>query len=124
MGVTGGILVGNLVKVVNGEENTAMVDTDGTTQALDLSKDDTRVYKLPVVAAVMETRELSLVSTRVQDSDNKLAPPDKHVIGTSIILSNEKWHIQQYSVKAYTDLNHLLGNGWHFRGLNANGDYS
>ena len=32
--------------------------------------------------------------------------------------------IQHYSVKAYTDLNHLLGNGWHFRGLNANGDYS
>ena len=55
MGVTGGILVGNLVKVVNGEENTAVVDTDGTTQALDLSKDDTRVCKLPVVAAVMAT---------------------------------------------------------------------
>ena len=32
--------------------------------------------------------------------------------------------ILHYSVKAYTNLNHLLGNGWHFRGLNANGDYS
>ena len=32
--------------------------------------------------------------------------------------------IQHYTVKAYADLNHLLGNGWHFRGLNANGDYS
>ena len=31
--------------------------------------------------------------------------------------------IQHYKLKNYADLNHLLGRDWHFRGLNANGDY-
>ena len=31
--------------------------------------------------------------------------------------------IQHHKLKNYADLNHLLGRDWHFRGLNANGDY-
>ena len=36
----------------------------------------------------------------------------------------KKSGIQHYRLKAYTALDHLLGKCWHFRGLNANGDYS
>ena len=30
---------------------------------------------------------------------------------------------QHYKINHYRDLNHLLGNNWHFRAINANGDY-
>ena len=33
------------------------------------------------------------------------------------------WNTALYKLKNYADLNHLLGRDWHFRGLNANGDY-
>ena len=47
-------MVTNLVDGVNGDENT-VVDTGGTTLALDLSEDDTRERELILVAAVMAT---------------------------------------------------------------------
>ena len=31
--------------------------------------------------------------------------------------------IQHYKISHYRDLNHLLGQNWHVRGINANGDY-
>ena len=31
--------------------------------------------------------------------------------------------VQQYKIKNYRDLNHLLGDNWHFRAINANADY-
>lgn len=31
--------------------------------------------------------------------------------------------VQYYGVDKYRDLNHLLGNNWHVRGLNSHGDY-
>ena len=31
--------------------------------------------------------------------------------------------IQRYKIRKFIDLNSLLGNNWHFRGLNSNGDY-
>ena len=39
------------------------------------------------------------------------------------VLSGISAGIQHYKLKNYADLNHLLGRNWHFRGLNANGDY-
>ena len=30
---------------------------------------------------------------------------------------------QHFTIRKYSDLDHLLGKGWHFRGLNENGDY-
>ena len=30
---------------------------------------------------------------------------------------------QQYKIQNYKDLNHLLGDNWHFRAINANADY-
>lgn len=30
---------------------------------------------------------------------------------------------QHYKISHYQDLNHLLGKNWHFRAINANGDY-
>ena len=32
--------------------------------------------------------------------------------------------IQRYNIARFQDLNALLGVDWHFRGLNANGDFS
>ena len=90
MGVTGGILVGNLVKVVSGEENTAVVDSDGTIPALDLSEDDTRECEFPVVAAVMATpvdNGALIGPHRGADNGNELAPPNKHVIGVTVARS-------------------------------------
>ena len=90
MGVTGGILVGNLVKVVSGEENTAVVDSDGTIPALDLSEDDTRECELPVVAAVMATpvdNGALIGPHRGADNGNELATPNKHVIGVTVARS-------------------------------------
>ena len=31
--------------------------------------------------------------------------------------------IQRYGLERYSDLNHLLGDNWHFRGINDRGDY-
>ena len=31
--------------------------------------------------------------------------------------------VQRYKIRKFSDLNSLLGNNWHFRGLNSNGDY-
>ena len=31
--------------------------------------------------------------------------------------------VQRYKIRKFIDLNSLLGNNWHFRGLNSNGDY-
>ena len=39
------------------------------------------------------------------------------------VLSGISAGIQHYKLKSYADLNHLLGRNWHFRGLNAQGDY-
>ena len=39
-------------------------------------------------------------------------------IATKVIGGN-----QHYRIYHYRDLNHLLGINWHFRAINANGDY-
>ena len=39
-------------------------------------------------------------------------------IPTKVIGGN-----QHYKINHYRDLNHLLGRNWHFRAINANGDY-
>ena len=31
--------------------------------------------------------------------------------------------VQRYKITKYADLNPLLGNNWHFRGINPNGDF-
>ena len=31
--------------------------------------------------------------------------------------------VQRYSISSYQDLNTLLGAGWHYRGININGDF-
>ena len=31
---------------------------------------------------------------------------------------------QRYKLAKYQDISHLLGEGWHFRRLNVNGDYA
>lgn len=40
------------------------------------------------------------------------------------MLSNKTGGIQHYKIKAYEDLNVLLGCNWHVRGININGDYT
>jgi len=39
------------------------------------------------------------------------------------VYSSIRAGIQHYKLENYADLNYLLGRNWHFRGLNANGDY-
>lgn len=39
------------------------------------------------------------------------------------IPSKKVQGIQHYTINAYKDLNPLFGPNWHYRGLNANGDY-
>ena len=39
------------------------------------------------------------------------------------IPSVKKCGIQHYNIRDYTDLDDVLGGSWHFRGLNASGDY-
>ena len=39
-------------------------------------------------------------------------------IATKVVGGN-----QHYRINHYRDLNHLLGRNWHFRAINANGDY-
>jgi len=39
------------------------------------------------------------------------------------IPSEKKSGIRHYKLRNYADLNDLLGRDWHFRGINANGDY-
>ena len=39
------------------------------------------------------------------------------------IPSEKKSGVQHYKLKNYADLDVLLGGNWHYRGLNANGDY-
>lgn len=38
-------------------------------------------------------------------------------------LSRKFRGIERFKIKQYRDLNSLLGKNWHYRGLNANGDY-
>ena len=39
------------------------------------------------------------------------------------IPSVKRSGIQHYKLNNYADLNYLLGNNWHYWGLNGNGDY-
>ena len=39
------------------------------------------------------------------------------------IPSGKKSGVQHYKLNNYADIDHLLGANWHFRGLNAKGDY-
>ena len=39
------------------------------------------------------------------------------------IPSRKVGGVQHYKIRKFIDLNSLLGNNWHFRGLNTNGDY-
>lgn len=70
----------------------------------------------------------ALIPSRKSNPSVKIVMPfDKHVFCEGLASSGYKHrstnHFTWYRITQYSDLDDILGKGWHFRGLNSAGDF-
>ena len=79
-------------------------------------------------------KDLSIKIKRALGCNRKASPEAKIAMSFDVLLFNggllppavpsrKVGGIQRYKIRKFSDLNSLLGNSWHFRGLNSRGDY-
>lgn len=70
----------------------------------------------------------ALIASRKSNPSVKIIMPfDKHVfcegLGSLGYVHKSTKHLTRYRITQYSDLDDILGKGWHFRGLNSVGDF-